>query len=168
MPIDNVANEQVASAVASAGVPGLRVVASATDVARMERDPACKVRFTDAVRLAVEAFLGDRRGSGQAGRDAPLDLVIETPEAHGLPPRPTDAQAGEVLRGYLRRDAGAALVLLTPVTLREPQYQFTPEYGEAVDRHWVFRIMLPDSFDLMTWAVVDITGQAPSYAYTIE
>lgn len=168
MAIDAIPAEQVAAAVASAGVPGLHVVASAADVARIEHASGCQVKFPEAVRQAVLAFLKDRRGSGQAGKDAPLDLVIDVPEAHGLPASPSETQASDVLRGYLQQDPRAELVLLTPTTVGEEKYRFLPEYGETLDQHWVFRIILPQTFDLMSWVVVDITGRAPAYAYAIE
>lgn len=168
MAIDAMPPEHVAAAVASAGVPGLHVVASAADVTRIESTPGCQVRFPDAVRQAVLAFLEDRRGSGHGGEDAPLDLVIDVPEAHGLPASPSEVQAGDVLRGYLQHDAGAEIVLLTPTTVREERYRFLPEYGESLDKNWVFRIILPKTFDLMSWVIVDITGHVPPYAYAIE
>ena len=168
MPIDAIPAEQMVASLQAVGVPGLRVVASAADVSGIEANPNCKVRFNEAVSQAVKAFLSQRSGSGQGGKDAPVDIVLDMPEAHGLPATPTAAQVEDVLRGYLAQDEGAELVLLTPATVQEERYRFTPEYGEALDTHWVFRIILPNTFDIMAWAVVDIEGKAPAYAYGIE
>ncbi len=150
------------------GLEGLRVVTSKTDVFRMENSAGCAVLFCEALRRAIQAFLSDRRGSSQAANDSPYELIFDVPEAHGLLPNPDPEQVAQVLRCFLKNDADAEIVLLTQATITEDRYRFTPEYGESLEANWVFRIRLPNTLNVMIWAIVDKTGQKCPYAYCVE
>ncbi len=125
------------------GLPNLKVVADPGDVAALEQTAGCRIGFAAALRLALEAFLGDGRGSLGQVHDSALDLVRAAPDAYGLDPAPTDAAISEVLRRILAEDPQACIVLLSATIIQEPSYRFLPEYGEDIATHWVFRIDAP-------------------------
>ena len=147
---------------------GLRVVATEADVHRMEQSTGCAVTFHESLQQALQAFLTSRRGSSEAANDSPCGLIFDIPDAHGLPSKPDGDQVAQVLRSYLKEDDRAEVVLLTQTTIEQERYRFTPEYGESLETNWVYRILLPQTFDILTWVVVDKTGQEPAYAYCME
>jgi hypothetical protein len=134
----------------------------------MENSAGCEVVFPEALRQAIQAFLSERRGSSQAANDSPYGLIFDVPEAHGLLPNPNPEQVAQVLSSYLKSDTDAEIVLLTEATIKEDRYRFTPEYGESLEANWVFRIRLPNTLNVMIWAIVDKAGQEAPYAYCVE
>lgn len=168
MASNNVPQTATSKVLEDLGLEELRVVACATDVASMESSAGCAVVFTEALRQALHAYLNDRRGSSPSANDSPCGLIFDVPEAHGLPPNPDAEQVAQVLRTYLKKDAEAEVVLLTQATIKEERYRFTPEYGESLQANWVFRFRLPNTLNILTWAIVDRTGQNPPYAYCVE
>ena len=168
MVSDHIPQSSVAKVLEALDLAGLRVAVSAVDAARMEQAPGCLVAFPEALRQALQAFLTNRQGSSASANDAPSGLLFEVPEAHGLPEDPDGDQVAQALRSYLKEDAEAEIVLLTPSTIQEERYRFTPEYGEDLGVNWVFRIRMPRTFDVLTWAIVDTTGRRPAYAYCVE
>lgn len=164
----NAHDEAVHSALTAVGLPNLKVVADQGDVAAMERAPGRKILFPEALRLALEAFLTNGRGSPEAGHDSALDVVRDAPESFGLGPDPTDAAIAEALRRVLGDDPKAEIVLLTPAILKQEAYRFPPEYGEGTEEHWVFRIIAPASWPFLQWAIVDPRGEQPAYSYMFD
>lgn len=158
----------VQAALAAVGLPKLQVVADPADVAAMAGRPGCRVLFAEALRLALEAFLTDGRGSPDAGHDSALDVVRDAPESFGLAPDPSDAQISTALRRILADDPKAAIVLLSPATLKQEAYRFPPEYGERTEENWVFRIIAPASWPFLQWAIVDPRGERPAYSYMFD
>lgn len=162
------ADPTVAAALVAVGLPQLEVVADPGDVATLEQTPGCRVRFAEALRLALTAFLSDGRGSDGHGRDSALAVVRDTPEMFGLGPEPPDAQIAAALRRILADDPQAKIVLLTPTTISQEAYRFLPEFGEPIDANWVFRIIAPGGWPLLQWAIVDLRGEAPAYSYGFD
>ncbi|CRI66276.1 conserved hypothetical protein [Thiocapsa sp. KS1] len=158
----------VCEALTALGLPNLAVVADPGAVAALEQTPGCRIGFAAALRLALEAFLGDGRGSPGQGHDSALDLVRAAPDAYGLDPAPTDAAISEVLRRTLAEDPEARIVLLSAATVQEPSYRFLPEYGEDIATHWVFRIVAPNGWPSLQWAIVDPRGETAAYSYGFE
>jgi hypothetical protein len=158
----------VHAALVAVGLPGLRVVADAAGIAALERTPGCRVPFGEALRQALEAFLGDGGGSDGRGRDSALAVVRGAPEAFGLGPEPTDAEMSAALHRILADDPQAQIVLLTAATLAQPAYRFLPEYGESPEAQWVFRIIAPASWPLLQWAIVDPRGERAAYSYEFD
>lgn len=160
--------DEVGAALAAVGLPGLRVVADAADIAALEATPGRKVGFAAALRLALGAFMHDGRGSAEGGHDSALDVVRSSPESYGLGPTPDDAAIAEVLRRALADDPQAAVVLLGPATTGEPAYRFLPEYGESIADNWVFRIIAPASWPFLQWSIVDLRGERSPYSYGFD
>lgn len=150
------------------GLRGLTVVADPSGIAALESSQGCLFRFPEALKAAICAFCSNASGSGSAGEDSPLGLILATPEAHGLVGDASAAAAAEVLTSYLKTDPEGEVVLLTAETLANERYRFRPEYGESTEENWVFRFRLPTKLDIMIWAVVDKTGARPAYAYCVE
>lgn len=159
---------QVRAVLAALGLPALRVIADEAGIAALEGHPGGALTFAEALRLALEAFLTDGRGSPGAGHDSALDVVRAAPEGFGLGANPTDAAITEALRKLLAGDPDAGAVLLTPATLQQPEYRFPPEYGEAIGEHWVFRIIAPAAWPLLQWSIVDLRGEKPAYSYSFD
>jgi hypothetical protein len=164
----NPSDPAVREALDALGLPNLKVVADPGDVAALEQTAGCRIGFAAALRLALEAFLGDGRGSPGQGHDSALDLVRAAPDAYGLDPAPTDAAISEVLRRMLAEDPQACIVLLSATTVQEPSYRFLPEYGEDIATHWVFRIVTPSGWPSLQWAIVDPRGETAAYSYGFE
>jgi hypothetical protein len=150
------------------GLPNLAVVADPDAVAALEQAPGCRIGFAAALRLALEAFLGDGRGSPGQGHDSALDLVRAAPDAYGLDSNPSDAAIAQTLRQLLAEDAEARIVLLSAATIQEPALRFLPEYGEDIATHWVFRIVASTAWPSLQWAIVDPRGETPAYSYGFE
>jgi hypothetical protein len=163
----NESDPSIQAALAAVGLPGLQVVADAADVAAMERTPGCTVTFATALRMALEAFLADDRGSGQS-HDSAMAVVRDMPESFGLGAKPTDAEIGAALRKLLADDPQAKIVLLSPATIKQPDYRFEPEYGESIAENWVFRIIAPASWPFLQWSIVDLRGARPAYSYEFD
>jgi len=164
----NHSDPPVRAALAALGLPNLGVLADPDDVAQLERTPGCRIDFAAALRLALEAFLGDAQGSPGQGHDSALDLVRAAPEAYGLDSPPTDAAISEALRRLLADDPEARIVLLTAATVQEPGYRFLPEYGEDIATHWVFRVVAPTGWPMLQWAIVDPRAETPAYSYGFD
>jgi hypothetical protein len=158
----------VREALDALGLPDLKVVADPGDVAAMAQTAGCRIGFAGALRLALEAFLGDGRGSPGQGHDSALDLVRAAPDAYGLDPAPTDAAISETLRRLLAEDPDARIVMLSAATIQEPSYRFLPEYGEDIATQWVFRIVAPTGWPSLQWAIVDPRGETAAYSYGFE
>ena len=168
MSSDSTLQSLISQVLQDLDLAGLRVVATATDVHRMEQSPGCAVTFPESLRRALQAFLTSRRGSSESANDAPCGLIFDVPDAHGLPANPNGEQVAEVLRSYLKKDDHAEVVLLTQTTVQQEKYRFAPEYGESLETNWVYRILLPSTFDVLAWAIVNKTGQQPAYAYCMD
>ena len=164
----NPSDPAVCEALDALGLPNLAVVADPGDVAALEQTAGCRIGFAAALRLALEAFLGDGRGSSGQGHDSVLDLVRAAPDAHGLDPAPTDAAISAVLRRMRTDDPRACVVLLSAATIQESSYRFLPEYGEDIATHWVFRIVAPTGWPSLQWAIVDPRGETAAYSYGFE
>jgi hypothetical protein len=164
----NPSDPAVHEVLAALGLPSLAVIADPDAVVALEQTPGCRVGFAAAVRLALEAFLGDPRGSPGQGHDSALDLVRAAPDVYGLDSAPTDAAISEVLRRMLAEDPEARIVLLSAATIQEPAYRFLPEYGEDIATHWVFRILAPTGWPTLHWAIVDPCGETSAYSYGFE
>ena len=150
------------------GAHRLTVVADELDTAQFEKSPGNQYTLADALGHAIIALITNERGSPENGHDAPLGLLLDDPRAHGLPNHATVLQASAKMRDYLISDIKAVIVLLTPTTIQQAAYQFTPEYGESLIDNWVFRVILPTTLDVMIWAIVDKTGKRTPYCYCIE
>lgn len=162
-------NEQAVRAVLEAlGLPGLQVLADAEGIAALEQRPGSVLRFAEALRQGLEAFLRHTQGSLAQGHDSAHDVVRGDPESYSLGPNPSDAAITEVLRAMLAADPDARIVLLTPATTAEPEYRFLPEYSESITDHWVFRIIIPSAWPILQWAVVDPHGETPPYSYGFD
>jgi hypothetical protein len=157
---------QVRAVLAALGLPALRVIADEAGIAALEGHPGGTLTFAEALRLALEAFLSDGRGSPDGGHDSALDVVRAAPESFGLGTNPADAAITAALRKLLADDPDACVVLLTPATLQQPEYRFPPEYGESPEAHWVFRIISPAAWPLLQWSIVDLRGERPAYSYS--
>ena len=79
--MDQTANQK---ALAELDVPGLKVVADAKDAETMEKSAGCKIKFLEALKLAVDALLNNAQGS-ENGNDSVASLLMDTPEQHGSP-----------------------------------------------------------------------------------
>lgn len=161
-------DEQVRAVLAALGLPALRVIADEDGIAALERRAGGKHTFAEALRLALEAFLSSDSGSPDNGHDSAVHVVRSSPDSYGLGANPGDAEVAEALRRVLADDPEARIVLLTPATLQQPEYRFTPEYGETIDEHWVFRIIAPAAWPLLQWSVVDLRGEQPAYSYMFD
>lgn len=139
-------NEQAVHAVIEAfGLPGLRVLADPEGIAALERRSGSALRFAEAMRRGLEAFLRDTQGNPDQGHNSAHDVVREDPESYGLGPNPSGAAIAEALRAMIAGDPEARIVLLTPATTAQPEYRFLSEYGESIEEHWVFRIIIPSA-----------------------
>ena len=158
----------VREALDAINLPNLAVVADPDAVAALEQTPGCRIGFAAALRLALEAFLGNAQGSPGQGHDSALDLVRAAPDAYGLDSNPSDAAIAQTLRRLLAEDAEARIVLLSAATIQDPALRFLPEYGEDIASHWVFRIVAPSGWPTLQWAIVDPRGETPAYSYGFE
>ena len=161
-------SDDVQAALRAVGLPGLKVMADAQDVAAQESKPGCRVKFAEALRLALEAFMTSSSGSPDQGHDSAVHVIRSMPEAYNLAAQPSDAEVAEALRKILANDLRAQIVLLTPKTIVRQEYRFLPEYGESIDENWVFRIMAPANWPLLQWAIVDLSGERPAYSYEFD
>jgi hypothetical protein len=150
------------------GLPNLAVAADPDAVAALEQTPGCRVGFAAALRLALDAFLGNGRGSPGQGHDSAMDLVRAAPDAYGLDSAPSDAAITQTLRRLLAEDAQARIVLLSTSTIKDPALRFLPEYGEDIATHWVFRILAPSRWPTLQWSIVDPRDETPAYSYGFE
>jgi hypothetical protein len=164
----NPSDPAVGEALAALDLPNLAVVADPDAVAALKQTPGCRIGFAAALRLALGAFLGDRRGSPGQGHDSAMDLVRAAPDAYGLDSAPSDAAITQTLRRLLAEDAQARIVLLSAATIQDPALRFLPEYGEDIATHWVFRILAPSGWPTLQWAIVDPRGETPAYSYGFE
>ena len=164
----NQSDPAVGEALAALDLPNLAVVADPDAVAALEQAPGCRIGFAEALRLALEAFLGDARGHPGQGHDSALDLVRAAPEAYGLASAPSDAAISQTLRRLLAEDPEARIVLLSAATIQEPALRFLPEYGEDIATHWVFRIVAPTGWPMLQWSIVDPSGETPAYSYGFD
>jgi hypothetical protein len=158
----------VGEALAALDLPNVSVVADPVAIAALEQIDGCRIGFAAALRLALEAFLGDRRGSPGQGNDSAMDLVRAAPNAYGLDDTPSDAAITQTLRRLLAEDPQARIVLLSATTIQDPALRFLPEYGEDIATHWVFRILAPSGWPTLQWAIVDPRGETPAYSYGFE
>ena len=158
----------VREALDALGLPNLAVVAAPDAVAALEQTPGCRIGFAAALRLALEAFLGNGRGSPGQGHDSALGLVRAAPDAYGLGNALSDAAISQTLRRLLAEDAQARIVLLSAATIQEPALRFLPEYGEDIATHWVFRILAPIGWPSLQWATLDPRGETAAYSYGFE
>jgi hypothetical protein len=161
-------DQMVRTALEALGLPGLQVLADAEGVAALERRPGSALRFAEALRRGIEAFLGDTQGSPGQGHDSAHHVVRADPESYGLGPGATDAEVAEVLRAMLAGDAHARVVLLTPATTAQPEYRFLPEHGESIEEHWVFRVIIPSAWPILQWSIVDLGAAGPAYSYGFD
>ena len=159
--------EDIQLALASSGLPNIRVVADPDDIARLERAPGCRVRFVDAIPMALKAFLEGDTIVAQ-GHASALEIVRAAPEAFGLGLEPTQAEITSALRRMLADDPHARIVLLSPGTIRQPVYRFLPDRGESITENWVFRILVPSCWPALQWAIIDIRGKTPPYSYGLH
>jgi hypothetical protein len=150
------------------GLPDLQVLADAEGVAALEQRPGSALRFAEALRRGIEAFLGDTQGSPGQGYDSAHHVVRADPESYGLGPGATDVEITEVLRVMIGGDPGARFVLLTPATTAQPEYRFLPEHGESIEEHWVFRVIIPSAWPILQWSIVDLRGKRPAYSYGFD
>ena len=160
-------NQDVQTVLHELNLPGLQIIADEKDIAALEGNPACRITFLEALRLALEAFMSDSRGSEQ-GHDSAFDVIRSAPDGFGLGATPSDAEIREALRKVLADDPRAQVVLLTPTTIKEEKYRFQPEYGESIADNWVFRIIAPANWPFLQWSVVDIRGETPAYSYEFD
>ncbi len=144
------------------GAPRVKVVADASDVETWEQ--TARVKFADALKLALEAYAAGGDDGLQTGRTSPLDLILRAPRVYGLD-EATPTAATALLRAYLAGDQSAEVVLLTPTTMRQRRYHRRPGLGESLTDNWIFRIRLPNTFDQLIWCIVDKLGKQPSYCY---
>ena len=161
-------NNDVVAVLTSVGLPGLRVMADPDGIAALESHPGGKYNFAEALRLALEAFLRNGRGSPDQGHDSAFDVVRSTPESFGLADNPSEAEITEVLRKMLAGDPKAQIVLLTDATIKQEAYRFLPEYGESITENWVFRIIAPAAWPFLQWSIVDVRGETPAYSYEFD
>ncbi len=153
---------------AELGLQNVTLVADPGDAVKLEESPGNRFSLRAALKLAIDAYLTDTQGSPDQGGDAPLGLITTAPDMHGLAADASVADASAKLRSYLAADPQAVLALLTPNIVAQERFRFTPEYGESLADNWVFRIILPTTLNVLTWVVVDKTGERPAYSYCIE
>lgn len=161
-------DQLVRAALEALGLPDLQVVADAEGIAALERRPGSALRFAEALRYGIEAFLSDPQGSPGQGHDSAHHVVRADPESYGLGANTTDAEITEVLRAMLAGDSYARVVLLTPTTTAQPEYRFLPEHGEAIEEHWVFRIIIPSAWPILQWSIVALHAAGPAYSYGFD
>ncbi|GIK43646.1 MAG: hypothetical protein BroJett011_74790 [Chloroflexota bacterium] len=161
-------NDDIATVLTLVGLSGLRVVADPDGIAALEGHPGGKYNFAEALRLALEAFLRNGRGSPDQGHDSAFDVVRSTPESFGLADQPAEAEITAALRNMLAGDPKAEIVLLTAATIKQDPYRFLPEYGESITENWVFRIIAPAAWPFLQWSIVDVRGEMPAYSYEFD
>lgn len=104
-------------------VPNLQVLADAEGIVALERRLGSDLRFAEALRCGIAAFLGDTQGSPGQGHYSAHHVVRADPESYGLRSGATDAEVTEALRAMLAGDPSARVVLLTPATTAQPEYR---------------------------------------------
>jgi hypothetical protein len=97
-------DQKVRAALEALGLPDLQVLADAEGIAALERRPGSALRFDEALRRGIEAFLGNTQGSPGQGHDSAHDVVRADSESYGLGPSATDAEVTEALRAMLAGD----------------------------------------------------------------
>lgn len=161
-------NDDVTPVLAAIGLPKLRVVADPNGIAALEGQPGSKYTFAEALKLALETFLSNGRGSSEHAHDSAVEMVRSDPESFGLGASPSEVEIAEALRSLLAGDPEAQIVLLTDATTKQDAYRFLPEYGESITANWVFRIMAPAAWPFLQWSIVDIRGETPAYSYEFD
>lgn len=161
-------NDDVTTVLTTIGLPTLRVVADPEGIAALEGRPGGKYTFAEALKLALEAFFSNSRGSSGHAHDSAVEVVRSDPESFGLGANPSAAEIAEALRSLLAGDPEAQIVLLTDATIKQDTYRFLPEYGESITDNWVFRIMAPSAWPFLQWSIVDIRGETPAYSYEFD
>lgn len=129
------------------------------------RESKSGIVLPQALDRAMQAYAVDTAGSGN--NDSVLGLVLSAPEMFGLS-KVEPAAATQYLSGLLASDPDAEIVLLSNGTVAREQYRFLPEQGESLDTNWVFRIILPNSLNVLIWAVVPDDPTRKPYAYAVE
>lgn len=161
-------NDDIAPVLTAIGLPALRVVADQEGIAALEGQPGGKYTFAEALKLALEAFLSNGRGSSEHAHDSAVEVVRSDPESFGLGASPSAAEIAEALRSLLGSDPEAQIVLLTAATIKQEAYRFLPEFGESITENWVFRIIAPASWPLLQWSIVDVRGETPAFSYGFD
>lgn len=154
----------IASVLKDLGMANLKVLAVPQDIAAREKVPGGTVTFSQAVRMAIEAFCTDAVGTG-TGYDTAYFAVKECPTDWGLPENPTREQIQSRLRQVLANNPDGKLVLLSEAVLQIEEYRFPPEQQESVTTNWVLRVIAPKEWGQLTWAIIDPTGKKPAYCY---
>lgn len=161
-------NDDIATVLTTIGLPALRVVADPEGIAALENHPGAKYTFAEALKLALEAFLSNSRGSSEHAHDSAIEMVRSDPDSFGLGANPSAAEIAAALRSLLAGDPEAQIVLLTDATIKQDAYRFLPEFGESITDNWVFRIMAPGSWPFLQWSIVDVRGETPAYSYEFD
>lgn len=161
-------NDDITPVLTTIGLPALRVVADQEGIAALEGHPGGKYTFAEALKLALEAFFSNGRGSSEHAHDSAIEMVRSDPESFGLGANPSAADIAEALRSLLAGDPEAQIVLLTDATIKQDAYRFLPEFGESITENWVFRIMAPGAWPFLQWSIVDVRGETPAYSYEFD
>jgi len=135
---------------AELGVPKLIVQASPSGVNKQMALQG-KVTFIQAVKLATTNFLEDDNDP-----ESPLALILEQPDAYGLPEGVDKAAATEFLRSHLNQPTVKML-------LHTPKMGYAPENGETIADNWIFQLNIDDG--VIHWAIVDRSGVKAPYNY---
>jgi hypothetical protein len=161
-------DQAVRTVLETLGLPKLQVLADPDGIAGLERRPGSVRTFASALQCGLEAFLSDTQGSRAQGHDSAHHVVRSDPASFGLGSDPTGAEITEMLRAMLADDPGAQVVLLTPATIVQPEGRFLPEYGESIEEHLVFRIIIPSAWPMLQWSIVDFYNKHPAYSYAFN
>lgn len=161
-------NDDITPVLTAIGLPALRVVADPEGIAALEAQPGGKYTFAEALKLALEAFFINGRGSSEHAHDSAVEMVRSDPESFGLGTNPSAAEIAEALRRLLAGDPEAQIVLLTAATTQQDAYRFLPEFGESITDNWVFRIMAPSAWPFLQWSIVNVRGETPAYSYEFD
>ena len=157
--------DELQAVLSTRGFERLELVLDEDEAAARDAAPGVTVHLPDALRLALEAFTSGFSPGRPPFGETPAAVVRSAPDAFGLGADPTDDQVAAVIRAWLTDDPGARVVLLTPATMAMEPYRFPPEQGENPADHWVFRIVTPQAYPGLWWAIIDEDGEPCGYAY---
>lgn len=131
-----------------------------TDVEEQEQLPGNQLRFTDALRIALDTLL-----TSNSERESPRFLIRQI---FGLFPE-DDPQAADKITAHLLQYLEQGELRLLPRedwSKADAEFDYNPpEEGESVDLNWVFSLYLPTLSDHLYWIIVPREGEMEAYVY---
>ncbi len=146
-------------------LPGMRWQISSEEI-KLQRQLPGSVDFPDALRKAIVSFINDG-DEAETVRNIVKGVYEEDV-------KPEDFEFIWAYEDFITRkvkeflDDGLLFFVPKGISELNPddlEEIYPPEGGESVMQHWIFMLQLPTLSDHIYWAIVDRTGEQPTYSY---